>query len=475
MIKKKVKLGVAPTRRFVFSKEDAHKYKKLVEDKLRSWDVDFVTIDGINAEGLLINTDDSMKAAALFRSHDVDAVFTPHVNFGTEEAVARLGKTLGKPLLLWGPRDEAPQDNGIRLRDTQCGLFATSNVLMKYGVPFSYIVNSRIDDPVFERGVRTFLSAVRAAKAFIGARIGQVSTRPANFYTVICNEQELMSRWDIELVPVTLTRVEKAVRNLVSSDKRVKEEVASISSRLSINSEVKPEFVQRIAALKIFMEDWARDANLSAIAFKCHEDLQDALGIYPCVANGELTNLGVPVICETDIHGALTSVLLQAAARVETPIFFADLTVRHPTNDNAELLWHCGNFPQSLAKVEYKGFLSGHYVIPPHDSAVGNFPLVGGPVTIARFDGMNGEYSLLLGHGRGIDGPYTRGTYLWVEVPDWPMWEERLIRGPYVHHVAAVHDQSAYALYEATRFIPGLKPDAVQPTESEIRAYLRGR
>jgi len=65
--------------------------------------VDFVTIDGINAEGLLINTDDSRKAADLLRSHNVDAVFTPHVNFGTEEAVARLGKLLGKPLLLLGP------------------------------------------------------------------------------------------------------------------------------------------------------------------------------------------------------------------------------------------------------------------------------------------------------------------------------------------------------------------------------------
>ena len=68
MIKKKVKLGVAPTRRFVFSKEDAHKYKGLVEEKLRSWEIDFVTIDGINPEGLLISTDDSRKAADLLQS-----------------------------------------------------------------------------------------------------------------------------------------------------------------------------------------------------------------------------------------------------------------------------------------------------------------------------------------------------------------------------------------------------------------------
>jgi hypothetical protein len=59
-------------------------------------------------------------------------------------------------------------------------------------------------------------------------------------------------------------------------------------------------------------------------------------------------------------------------------------------------------------------------------------------------------------------------------VPDWPLWEERIIRGPYIHHVAAVHGKYAPALYEATRYIPGLQPDPVQPTGEQIGAYLRG-
>ena len=38
-------------------------------------------------------------------------------------------------------------------------------------------------------------------------------------------------------------------------------------------------------------------------------------------------------------------------------------------------------------------------------------------MTLARFDGDNGEYSLLLGNAKGVDGPYTgMGTYVWVEV-----------------------------------------------------------
>jgi L-fucose isomerase-like protein len=472
---KRIKLGLAPTRRFVFSVEDAHKYKKLVEDKLREWEVDFVNIDGINEEGLLFGRGDADRAIELFKREKVDAVFAPHVNFGTEEIVAQVAKAVGKPFLLWGPRDESPLPDGHRLRDTQCGLFATSNVLKKYGVPFSYIVNSRIDSPEFERGFKTFMGAARAATHFLGARIGQIGTRPGNFYTVIVNEQELLARWGIEMAPVDMTFIEKNVLALLKNDPRVNDVAESIRSRIALR-QIDADTLRRIAALKLVLKDWAEAENLTSIAFKCHVDLQRALGVYPCFINGELaTDIGVPVTCETDVHGAITAALLHYASDTTDPVFFADLTVRHPTNDNAELLWHCGNFPYALAeKDQEEPFLGTHFVIPPHMPGTGNFRLKKGDVTIARFDGMNGKYSLFMGHGKGVDGPHNLGTYLWVEVPDWPLWEQRLIEGPYIHHVAATYDKVAPVLYEATKFIPGLEPDPVQPTEQEIKAYLRG-
>ncbi len=150
------------------------------------------------------------------------------MNFGTEEVVCQLARAVGKPLLIWGPRDESPLPDGTRLRDTQCGMFATANVLKKYGVKFSWIVNSRLDDPAFERGVRTFLSAVAAAKSFLGARIGQISTRPPNFYTVMINEQDLIQRWGIEMVPMDLVVLAKRVLELAAGDRRVKETAEAI-------------------------------------------------------------------------------------------------------------------------------------------------------------------------------------------------------------------------------------------------------
>ena len=60
----------------------------------------------------------------------------------------------------------------------------------------------------------------------------------------------------------------------------------------------------------------------------------------PCAANSLMNEEGIPVVCETDIHGAVTALLAEAAAMNETPSFFADWTVRHPDNENGELLQH---------------------------------------------------------------------------------------------------------------------------------------
>ena len=39
-------------------------------------------------------------------------------------------------------------------------------------------------------------------------------------------------------------------------------------------------------------------------------------------------------------------------------------------------------------------------------------------MTILRFDGDNGEYSLLMGKAKTIPGPFNQGTYIWIEVDD---------------------------------------------------------
>ena len=116
-----------------------------------------------------------------------------------------------------------------------------------------------------------------------------------------------------------------------------------------------------------------------------------------------------------------------------------------------------------------------HFIVPGCDRGACHWRIKGGDVTIVRFEESEGRYSLLAGHGRGVNGPHTTGTYLWVEFNNWPEWEEKLIYGPYMQHVAAVHGKHAAALYEATRYLPELTFDEIDPKISEIRAYLRGQ
>lgn len=475
MSARKFRLGYAPTRRVTFSKEEAGRYRKLILEKIGQYGIEIVDIDWLNEEGLLFDVQQVNDVFKRFRHEFVDAVFVPHCNFGSEDAVGRLGKMLGVPLLLWGPRDDAPGPDGLRLRDTQCGLFATSKVLRRMNVPFTYIVNCRLDEPAFDRGFRTFIAAASAANAFRGMRIGQVAPRPGAFWTMMCNEGELLERFGLEVVPLTLSEVEQRSQACLKSRKsQVLDEVKSIKHAVD-TTDCSEESLHTMVALKMALKDWANEQGLRAIALQCWNAMQQAMGIVPCFINGLLTAEGLPVTCETDIHGAATAILLQAAGHSLQTVFFADLTVRHPENDNAELLWHCGNFPLSLRDAKSPTLAcSGHYIMEGNYPGCGEFRLKEGPVTVARFDGDHGEYSLLMGEAKAVAGPLSRGTYVWVEVGDWPLWEERIIRGPYVHHVAGIHGQYAAALYEACRYIPGLTPDAVEPSGCDIEKWLRG-
>lgn len=472
----KFKLGFAPTRRVFFSAEDAFKYKGMIKEKISSFamDIDIVDLEGLNDEGLLYG--DHANAELVierFRQEKVDAVFFPHCNFGTEEAVARVGKALGKPVLLWGPRDESPLEDGMRLRDTQCGLFATGKVLRRFNVSFTYITNSHIDDPVFERGFTNFIAAANVVKQFQNMRILQIGPRPASFLTMMCNEGELLEKFGIEIHPITLIDIQHATKRIENGNsEELAEAIEYIKAKLDW-SEVTETDIRRIAALKVAMKQYAVQTGSTAIAIQCWSSLQETMGIMPCLANAILTDEQIPVTCETDIHGAITSVMVQAAAMNQLPTFFADLTVRHPENPNGELLFHCGNFPVSLS-VENKPKLRKHFLFDDHSPGTHEGEIKSGSMTIARFDGDHGEYQLFLGRAKGIQGPYTRGSYVWVEVNDWPLWEEKLVTGPYVHHSVGIHANAIPALYEACKYIPGLIPDPVDPTEQEIQAWLRG-
>ena len=325
----KIKIGYAPTRRSIFSAPDAIKYRGLTADRLTELGIDFVDITDINEEGLLYNDEDMYKIAEKFKREKIDGLFLPHCNFGTEYECARLAKELNVPVLLWGPLDERPEPDGTRLRDTQCGLFATGKVLRRFGIPFTYMTNCRLNDPVFERGIRDFLAVCNVVKTFRSIRILQISTRPFDFWSTMCNEGELLEKFNIQLSPIPMPELTDEVKK-VKADHA--EEVTEVMQYCKDNMEIciREEELENVAALKVAMKRLATKYGCKAIAIQCWNQLQSELGIMPCAANALLNDEGIPTVCETDIHGAITALMVEAAGMGETRSFFADWTIRHP-------------------------------------------------------------------------------------------------------------------------------------------------
>ena len=247
----KIKIGFAPTRRSIFSAPDAIKYRGLTKTRLEELGVDFVDIDDINAEGLLYDEKDRLKIVEKFKAEKIDGLFLPHCNFGTEYECARLAKDMGVPVLLWESLDERPDENGVRLRDSQCGLFATGKVLRRFRVPFTYMTNCRLNDPVFERGVKDFLAVWNVVKTFKSIRILQIGSRPFDFWSTMCNEGELLEKFNIQLSPIPLPELTETVRKAKEEGTEVKATIDYIRANMDVC--IKDSELENVAAVKVAM------------------------------------------------------------------------------------------------------------------------------------------------------------------------------------------------------------------------------
>jgi L-fucose isomerase-like protein len=433
--------------------------KALILAKLDELNVPYCTVDGAIPDGMVRDQKHVGPVIEHLARERVDGLFVPHCNFGTEGAVGMIAKKLGVPVLLWGPRDEAPLPDGSRLRDSLCGMFASSKVLGKLGVPFTYIENGRIDDASFASGVRRFVAAASVVKAMRGLRIGQVGVRIGFFWTTIHNESELLERFGIEVLPFDMADLIKAVK--LRAARNSKEYAAELEGFRPLFEDAEllaAEGAINQLALRDELLEMAEREELDALSIKTFTSIQDQLG--DCIPLGiTLAAEKIPVASESDVHGAVSSVLLEAAAGRRERSFLPEYTVRHPENENAVLLWH-GMAPFSLRHPETESIAC----FPPWilKNVPGQRPrmrMKDGPLTVCRFDGDGGDYVLGIGQGKSVPGPVTREAYVWMEVDDWPRWERRIMEGPYIHHCSAVYGHCADALEEACRYIPGLRAE----------------
>ncbi len=456
-MEKKPLLGLCPIGKFVFSNEDAIRYKQMLQGKLSEWNVRYVDLEGVLEDGLVKDQSHVAAAVAHFQQAGIDCLFTPHCNFGTEGAVGMIAKKLDVPVLLWGPRDEAPLPDGRRLRDSLCGLFASSKVLYKLGVPFTYIENCAVDDVALCAGVDKFLRAANVANGLRrGMRIGLIGQRIDFFWSTIINESELLQKFKVEVQPFDMVEFIQAAKQRAASGRVAYEREANDLRGRAVVEGLANEALVNVLATRDQILALAEHYGLEGIAFQTFNSVMDAMGAYCVLAEGEVAERWAFAL-ESDVHGAVSAALLRRANFEAAPIFLAEFTTRHPTDDNGVLIWHAGA-PLSMAAPGETVRIGHHWILPSPLSGMTHFRLQDGPLTVTRFDGDFGQYKLATGQGHTMAGPPTLNNYLWMKVDDWPHWERTLIEGPFIHHCAMGYGSYAEALVEACKFVPGLEP-----------------
>lgn len=448
-IDRQLRIGVVPTRREMFDHPQALERKRNIVAKIKGFEEKHnftgVYIESLNDEGMLMRYDEAFLVKEQMKRERVDALFFPHCNFGQEEAVARLARDMQVPVLIWGPRDGCPDGLEWRPTDSQCGMFAGTKVLARYNVTFSYIENCGLDDAVFEEEFAQFLAVVDVIKAFRGMRVAVVSNRPKEFLSVMVNEAELLEKFDIELVPAESTLILDMVEKNLAENREGLEKLLASLEETGLDISRLGDKKYPLAAIELSLLEFAKENRCTAMSCECWQMFRSRYGIMPCFVFGDLNDKGLPAACENDIHAAIMSLMAVAARRYQMPSYVADLTIRHPENDRAELLWHCGPFAKTLKRKGTKGYIV--------EGGQGFYEIEHGIHSVLRFDGLRGEYYMFAGTGRGVEGPVTNGNYIWLETDNWIHWEKKFIFGPYIHHIVGIPGDVIDIMREACRYL----------------------
>jgi L-fucose isomerase-like protein len=290
-------------------------------------------------------------------------------------------------------------------------------------------------------------------------RIAHIGQRIDFFWSTIVSESDLLQRFGIEIRPVEMAMFLRDLRARVEKNRSTYEqEMRHLETWIDTSICKDRDALLHNLALRDGVMELVQKYDLDAVCLQTFSAVQELTGASLCLGVALLNDLGVVVGCESDIHGTISSVLAEAATEDNGRSFLADITTRHPTDDNAILLWHF-EAPLSLRHPHAQVKLGEPWILKGLPSGLLHFRLKDGPLTLVRFDGDSRGYRLAVGQGHTVEGPYTQEYYAWMQVDRWSTWERRLIYGPYMHHYSFVYGHVAEVLEEASRFVPGLTVD----------------
>lgn len=280
-------------------------------------------------------------------------------NFGDETGAVAALKDAGVPILIQAYPDELDKMAPELRRDSFCGKMSVMDVFYQYGVKFTALKPHTVSptSPAFAENIDYFDKICRVVNGMRDMVVGAIGARTTPFKTVRCDELALQKH-GITMETFDLSDVFMRMEKLNSSSSAVRNKANKLRNYTSWEGVPEAAF-DNLVRLGVVFDNMIKEYGLDAVAIRCWIEMQQHLGISPCVLLSELNDRDIPTACEVDVGNAVTMYALSKATG--KPAICLDWNNNYGDDENKCILFHCGPVPQSL--MTGKGRVTDHAIL----------------------------------------------------------------------------------------------------------------
>jgi L-fucose isomerase-like protein len=374
-------------------------------------------------------------------------------NFGDETGAIAALKDAGVPILVQAYPDDLDKMAPELRRDSFCGKFSVMDVFCQYGLKFTALPPHTVApaSAAFAANVDYFDRLCRVVAGLRSMVVGAIGARTTAFKTVRIDEIALQ-RHGITMETFDLSDVFARMAALKPADKRLKAKAARLKGYTSWRGVPAAAF-QKIARLGVVLDGLVEECHLDAFALRCWVEMQQQLGISPCVLLSEINDRGIAAACEVDVGNAVTMRALGLAAGNVTTCL--DWNNNYGEQEDKCILFHCGPVPASM--MTGKGQITDHAILA---NAVGKGCAFGcntGRIAATEFTYGSmltdcGRLKFYVGEGRFTDDPIPADFFGCAGVAEIPALQAALQKIGYAgfrHHVSVAPGRVSAPVAEA--------------------------
>jgi ketose-bisphosphate aldolase len=322
-------------------------------------------------------------------------------NFGDEMGAVQAVREANVPIFIQAYPDELGKMAPACRRDSFCGKFSIMDVFRQYDVKFTslqpHVVHPASKD--FAANIEYFDRVCRVVNGIRNLRIGMIGARTTPFKTVRIDEITLQHH-GITVETFDLASIIKQATSLSPQSAKVKDMGQQLKKNLHFDQVPESSFVN-LCRLGVALDELIETHNLGAVALRCWTEMQEQLGVSPCVLIGLFCERGIPMACEVDVGNAVMMAALQHATG--KPVTILDWNNNYADDPDKCILFHCGNVPASM--LTSRGQVIEHAILvnavgPNCSFGCHNNRLKAFPMTFGSLLTEAGKVKLYVGQGQ---------------------------------------------------------------------------